>query len=141
MKEIKTLEALKQVNGERDYRDSKGLLRKYVKEDYPLYMKWRFIIGYLLDLCGKYPKNVRFNLCDRITNMSLDVLEGIVEAIYAKRKTDILLRANLYMEKLRALMQISVDKKFISLSQYEYICSEINEAGKMIGGWIKSCRE
>lgn len=73
--------------------------------------------------------------------MSLDVLEGIVEAIYAKRKTDILRRANLYMEKLRALMQISVDKKFISLSQYEYICSEINEAGKMIGGWIKSCRE
>ncbi len=59
---------------ERDYRDSKGLLRKYVKEDCPLYMKWRFVIGYLLDLCGRYPKNIRFNLCDGITNMSLDVL-------------------------------------------------------------------
>ena len=45
------------------------------------------------------------------------------------------------MEKLRALMQISVNKKYISLKQYEHISREINEAGKMLGGWIKSCAE
>jgi hypothetical protein len=112
-----------------------------MKEDYPLYMKWRYIAGYMLDICGKFPKNVRFNICDRITNISLDVLELIVEAIYAKKKIDILRRMNLYLEKLRALMQISVEKKYISLSQYEHISIEINEAGKMIGGWIKSCGE
>jgi hypothetical protein len=42
-------------------------------------------------------------------------------------------KANLYIEKIRALLQISVDKK--------YIPGEINEAGKMIGGWIKSYGE
>jgi hypothetical protein len=50
-------------------------------------------------------------------------------------------KANLYMEKIRALLQISVDKKYISIDQYEHISGEINEAGKMIGGWIKSCGE
>lgn len=108
-------------------------------DDYPLYVKWRYIVEYLIDICGKYPKNVRFTLCDRIVNISLDVLEAIIEAIYAKKKTDILHNANLYMEKMRALMQISVNKKYISLQQYEHISREINEAGKMLGGWIKSC--
>ncbi|MBA7551373.1 hypothetical protein ES705_43913 [subsurface metagenome] len=112
-----------------------------MKDDYPLYVKWRKTCGYLLDLCGKFPKNYRFNLCDHITNLSLDILEAIIEAIYAKRKTGILAKANLYMEKLRALLQISLDKQCISLKQYEYISKEINEAGKMIGGWIKACRE
>ena len=90
-------------------------------EDYPLYIKWRTIIEYLLELCGKYPKNVRFNLSDRITNISLDVLELIIEAIYAKNKLSILQKANLYIEKLRSLLQISVNKKYISVKQYKYI--------------------
>jgi hypothetical protein len=92
-------------------------------------------------ICGKFPKNVRFNLSDRLTNISLDVMECIIEAIYAKRKTDILVKANLYIQKIRALLQVSVDKKYISIAQYEHISGEINETGKMIGGWIKSCKE
>lgn len=96
---------------------------------------------YLLDTCGKFPKNVRFNLVDRITNMSLDVLESIIEAIYEKKKIVILGKANLCMEKIRALLQICVNKKYISISQYEHISAEINQAGSMLGGWVKSCKE
>ena len=103
-----------------------------MKDDYPLYVKWRYIVSYLLDICGKFPKNVCFNLSDRLTNISLDVLELIIEAIYSKIKADILRKANLYMEKLRALLQISVDKKYISMGKYEHISAEINEAQAII---------
>jgi len=112
-----------------------------MRDDYPLYAGWRRIVEYLLDLCGKFPKNVRFNLAGRLTNMSMDVLEGIIEAIYAKEKPGILGKANLNMEKMRALLQICVNKKYISIRQYEYISTEINEAGRMLGGWMKSCKE
>lgn len=112
-----------------------------MKDDYPLYVKWRYIVEYILDICSKYPKSVRFNLVDRLTNISLDVLELIIEAIYVKNKSKTLVKANLYMEKLRALLQISVNKRYISLKQYEYIFFEINEAGKMLGGWLKTCKE
>jgi len=98
-------------------------------------------VEYLLDVCGKFPKNVRFNLVDRITNISLNVLEHIIEAIYAKKKIEILGKANLDMEKIRALLQICINKKYISIGQYEHISVEINEAGKMLGGWVKSCKE
>jgi hypothetical protein len=102
-----------------------------MRNDYPIYIKWRYIVAYMLDISGKFPKSMRFNLADRLTNISLNVLETIIEAIYAKEKADILHRANLYMEKIRALLQICVDKKYISIGQYEHISSEINEAGKI----------
>ncbi|MCX6112554.1 MAG: diversity-generating retroelement protein Avd [Proteobacteria bacterium] len=112
-----------------------------MKDDYPLYVKWQYIVEYLLGICGKFPKNVRFNLSNHITNTSIDVLELIIEALYAKRKINILHRANLSMEKIRALLQISLNKKYISMGQYEHMSGEINEAGQMLGGWIKSCKE
>jgi hypothetical protein len=112
-----------------------------MKEDYALYVKWLSILEYIMDISGKYPKNVRFTLCDRMVNYGLDALELIVEAIYAKNRADILRRVNLYMEKLRSLMQISQHKRYISVKQYEYISREINEAGSMVGGWLKTCKE
>ena len=55
-------------------------------KNYPLFIKWRGITCYLLEHCSKYPKNVRFNLCSRITNLSLDAMELIVETIYTKQR-------------------------------------------------------
>lgn len=112
-----------------------------MRNDYPVYEKWQKTTMYLLELCGKYPRNVRFNLCDRITNLSLDVLEEIVEAIYVKRKKAVLRRSNMNLEKIRTLIHISVLKKYISVNQYDFVTSEINATGRMVGGWLKSCGE
>jgi hypothetical protein len=109
-----------------------------MKENYPIYFKWKTFLSYLLDVTLKYPKTVRFSMVDRITNRSLDVMEDIVEAIYAKDKKDILRRANLNLEILRTLFQLSVDKHYISVKQYEFMSRNINDTGKMIGGWLKT---
>ena len=87
-------------------------------EDYPLYIKWRYITAYMLDLCGKFPKSVRFNLAERLTNISLDVLERIIEAIYASEKAHILHQANLYTEKIPALLQISRSARLNLITLY-----------------------
>lgn len=104
-------------------------------------MKWRTIVEYTLERCGSFPKNVRFSLCQRLTNLTLDVMELIVEAIYTKARSDILRRANLCIEKIRVLWQISVNRRYISVQQYGYIGGEIDEAGRMVGGWRKQCKE
>lgn len=42
------------------------------------------------------------------------------------------------MEKLRYLIRLSKDLKAFNVKKYAYISNEINELGKMVGGWIKS---
>lgn len=111
-----------------------------MNEKYPLFIKWRKITDWILDTVEKFPKSVRFTISTKIAEMTLTVMELIIEAIYAKDKTHILERINLYMEKLRVFFRICYERKYISVSQHEHICTEIDEAGKMTGGWIKKCQ-
>jgi flagellar biosynthesis/type III secretory pathway protein FliH len=108
-----------------------------MKEDYPIFEKWFKILDWLLDRTNSYPKNVRFSISQRIQNMALDIYEKIIEAIYTKKRLALLYGINMLLEKLRAYMRISYHRQYINLKQFEFIAVELNEAGKMIGGWIK----
>ena len=108
-----------------------------MREDYPIFVKWMDATDWILDTVEKYPKSVRFTLSGRIGNLTLDVLEGIIEAIYTKDRFHILRRINLYIEKLRVLFRISHSRQFVSTRQYEFIGEQLNETGRMIGGWMK----
>ena len=110
-------------------------------EQYPVFKKWYHLLDWILNRCEQFPKSVRFTLSSRIVNLSLDILEGITEAIYSRERLYILDNLNLYIEKLRILFRISFERHYLSVKQYEFISREINEVGKMIGGWRKHCTE
>lgn len=107
-------------------------------EDYPLFEKWTRILNWILETVEKYPKNVRFTVSSRIANIALDVMEKIIESIYTKKRLYILRSINVYIEKLRVFFRMSMERRYISIKQYEYISRELNETGMMIGGWINS---
>lgn len=109
-----------------------------MKEDFPIFVKWFDITDWILDTVEKFPKSVRFTISGRISNLTLDVMESIVEAIYTKDRSYILDRINLYIEKLRVMFRITYKRKYISARQYEYISALLNETGKMTGGWKKN---
>ncbi|MBN2374714.1 diversity-generating retroelement protein Avd [bacterium] len=109
-----------------------------MKEDFPLFVKWSEATDWILETTEKFPKSVRFTISGRIANMTLDVMEGIIEAIYTKERRHILERINLYIEKLRVMFRISYKRRYVSMSQYEYISGILDEAGRMIGGWKKT---
>ncbi|MBU2515590.1 diversity-generating retroelement protein Avd [bacterium] len=110
-----------------------------MKEDYPIFVKWTEILNWMLDRIDGFPKSVRFTISNRISNLALDILELIVEAIYCPRpqRIGILNRTNLKMEQLRVLIRISNTRKYLSKRQYEYAAEQLTEAGRMLGGWRK----
>ncbi len=112
-----------------------------MRQDYPLYQHWYKTTDWILDKCDKMPKHTRFTMAGRIANLSLDTLEALTEATYSKQKLSILHRINLNFEKLRLFFRLCFDRRYISPVQYEFIQTEINAAGKMVGGWIKSCKD
>lgn len=112
-----------------------------MNEDYPVFNKWITLQDWILDRIEGYPKIVRFSFSERIANLSLDVTEGIVEAIYSKDREYILGKLNLSIEKLRVFFRMSFRRKYLCSSQYEFISRELDEIGGMIGGWRRSQRE
>ena len=87
---------------------------------------------------AKYPKKYKYNIGDRIFSLLLDILEKIIEAKYGRSKTHFLKVVNLDLEKLRFLVRLSKDTDCITVKEYEYASKEIDEIGKMTGGWIKN---
>jgi four helix bundle protein len=107
-------------------------------EDLPVFVRWYRFLDWLFAATEKFPRSVRFTLSSRIDNLALDILEAIIEAAYSRRKADILSRANLNLEKLRVLLRICHDRKFLPVRPYEHAVKELHETGKMLGGWRKS---
>jgi hypothetical protein len=86
------------------------------------------------------PRNFKFLFGDRMIEMQLDLLERFLEAYYSREKVRPLTAANLQIEKLRHLLKICVDMRWLGLAQYEFAIRELNAIGGMAGGWLRHAR-
>ena len=106
-------------------------------QDLPIFVKWLDVLRWLLPVTERFPKRVRFTFSDRIVQLALDLVEDLVEARYSRDKRMILQRANLRLEKLRVLLRLSYELRYLDYKRYETVCRDINEVGKMLGGWLR----
>lgn len=106
-------------------------------KDLPVFIKWLDFLEWLLPVTDNFPKKVRFSFSDRINKLALDVVEDLVEARYMRDKREVLHRANLRLEKMRVLLRIANKLRFLDYKRYEYSMKQINEVGKMLGGWLR----
>ena len=106
-------------------------------DELPVFQKWTKFLGWLLDVTQKFPRRTRFTFASRVDNLAIDVLEKITEAAYTKDKIGLLRQINLNIEKLRVLLRLCNEKRFLSDAAYKHAIYELFEAGKMVGGWIK----
>jgi len=106
-------------------------------EELPIFTKWMEFLDWLLPTTEKFPRKVRFTLSQRIDNLALDVVEDLVEARYSRQKTEFLRRANLRLEKLRILLRVSHQHKYLASRQYKHAMECLYVVGSMLGGWRK----
>lgn len=112
-------------------------LQSISKEDLPIFIKWMDFLKWLLITTDSFPKKSRYTFADRLNNLALELVEDFVEARYTKNKALILRRANMNLEKMRVLLRVCYECRFLSRKGYEHASYCINEVGKMLGGWIK----
>ena len=105
--------------------------------DYPIFQKWYTTLNWILDKVESFPKSVRFTITTKISNISIEILELIIEMIYNKSKRNFLLNINLKLEKLRIFFRLTKDRTYLSIKQYEFIIRNIDEVGRMVGGMMK----
>ena len=96
------------------------------------------LLKWVLPVVSKFPRDKRYTLGQRLEDTLLDILALLLEANYSKDKIDLLKKANLNLEVLRHLLRLCYDLQFINLERYEFCSQQINEIGKLVGGWIKS---
>ncbi len=103
----------------------------------PLFVLWYDFSKWLLEKIETFPKKVRMSFSNRIADIALNIMEGIIEARYSKNKGDILRRIDLNMEKLQVILRMCHDLAYLDHKGYEFASKKIHEAGRMVGGWRK----
>lgn len=109
-----------------------------VRKTGPALEKTYCFLLWLVPTVEKFPRSQKFMLGDRIQSTALDVLEGLIEATYRRERAEHLARVNLLLEKLRFLFRLAKDLRILDARRYEFSAREINEIGRLVGGWMKA---
>jgi four helix bundle protein len=91
-------------------------------------------------IVDNFPKYEKFVLCTQIKNSVLDISKIIIEANKTRgSKVRFLHRIDVRLEQLRMLIRFAHERKYLNHSKYENVSKKVDEVGRMLGGWIKSC--
>ncbi len=87
---------------------------------------------------GKFPRYHRFVLGERTERNLDDLLEALIRAKYTRQRREFLEQANLLLEILRFQMRLAKDLQCLKVESYGFATKAIDEAGKLVGGWLRS---
>lgn len=106
----------------------------------PVYTLLVDLTGWSLDRTAGLPRSHRFTFGERADRLTLDCLEFTIEAIYAPAsvKATPLRKINVTLEKLRVFWRLIAERGWISQQQLRFVAGQLDEVGRMIGGWLKS---
>jgi hypothetical protein len=87
---------------------------------------------------GRFPRNHRFVLGERIERRLYELLETLLQARYTRQRQELLRRANLSLEILRFQLRLAHDLQCLRTNSYGFAAKALNEIGSMVGGWLKA---
>ena len=100
---------------------------------------YQFVL-WLVPALERFPRSQKFLLGDRVQGIALDVLESLIDATYTRERGSYLARANLGIEKLRFLLRLAHDLRYLDRRRYEHAARCLDETGRKIGAWSKAHR-
>ena len=115
--------------------------RSRVPDNLILFERWMETAKWMLNLTARFPKRVRLSLTYRVENTTLEILEGVTTAAYRKDRMEKLTAINDGLNRLRVLVRLSHELRLLSDGQYEEAARRMDDAGRILGGWMKTNAE
>ena len=106
----------------------------------PIIEKTYDLIKWYVPILNRLPRSYRFSLGDRIMSGLYELLEGLIQARYAKTKLTQLESLNSRLDVLRYQTRMLLDFEVMSIQRYEHAGKQLNAVGSDLGGWIKQQR-
>ncbi len=110
----------------------------YNYNDLFLFQKTYDLVLWLHPILNRFPKSQKFVLAQRIENCLIEILEGLVKLNSQKFRSESLAEdLNVKIDRLRILVRLAKDLRFISIKSYGFFAERITEVGKLLGGFKK----
>ncbi len=105
----------------------------------PLLQKLKAVYALWQDTVAHIPKLHRYTFGGKIDRLFLEILEILFRAQYLKpeEKLRYLIAGDGKLDLLKFFLQIGWENKLIDTKKYSALSEELNEIGRMLGGWKK----
>ncbi len=105
-----------------------------------IYGKVHDLLLWLIPRLVDFPRNQRFVLAKALQDTALTLYDELIAARKspAMRRGEVLLRADIELDKLRLLLRLSFELRLLNVGQYEHASRLVTEIGNLLGGWRKS---
>lgn len=106
-----------------------------IQKSYDLYKS-------IYQLIKTFPKGDKYNLGNELKSLNIQIIELLIEAEIAKKdwKAPLIEKASLKLSLLKILTRLASDIKIIDQKKYLNIQEQMQEIGRMLGGWLKSLK-
>src|ERR1017187_5054892 len=113
--------------------------RKFSMAETPVVVQKAYEFNlWMIQKAGSFPKSYRFSIGDRLVNGVLEILMRLVDAAYSRDKEKPLMEVNAMLNRIRFLLRLAKDLKLLTVESYGYAAENVEEIGRMVGGWRKS---
>ncbi|KKR91873.1 MAG: hypothetical protein UU95_C0031G0008 [Parcubacteria group bacterium GW2011_GWC2_42_12] len=111
--------------------------------DIPIFKKAYGLYNEFYGLRNSVPKQDRFTIWQRCENLILEILEYILDASQLSKieKLPILQKTSTKLNLLRVFLRLCKDTKVLDIKKYIRLEQNVDEIGRMLGGWIKSIQD
>ncbi len=111
--------------------------------DIPIFKKTYNLYKDFYGFRNNVPKQDRFTIWQRCENIILEILENIIYASQLSKmeKLPILQKASLKLNFLRVFLRLCKETKVLDTKKYIHLEEDVDEIGRMLGGWIKSTKD
>jgi hypothetical protein len=103
--------------------------------------KWEDMAMYLYEAVRSYPKNEKFVLAAKTTDVLVDIGTDFVQANSISNRAEkrrLIEHADRGLVKLQVLVRMGMLRTYLPMKKYEIFSGQVLEIGKMVGGWLKS---
>ena len=105
--------------------------------DSPILAKTHDFVAWLIPQTLKFPKSQRFVLAQRLHDSALDFHELLIRARKVRPNREVLVEADVELEKVRLHVRLAHELRLLSTGQYEHASRAVVEIGRLLGGWLK----
>ena len=111
--------------------------------DIPIFKKTYELYKEFYGFRNTVSKQDRYTIWQRCEDLILEILEYILDASQLSKieKLPVLQKASTKLNLLRVFLRLCKDTKVLDSKKYIRLEQNVDEIGRMLGGWIKSTKD
>jgi len=110
-------------------------------DDLVIFRKHYDFTLYFYPVIDNFPKREKFAMCTKLKNKLYRIMDLIIDANETQgSKIRFLDRIDDELKKLKVQIRLAKDMHYLSIRKHKIVVKKIDEIGRLLGGWIKSCK-